>query len=305
MNARRLAASILKTDEELDRDAELMAQGEEPSEDSVNAVTKLPKDFTDWVEQNGDKILDPDKSTPYFVKDNWDDVRQVLNIGTNPKTPMEIAEERHLLRTPIDEQSIRDAWAERNRDPRTIAHHNEAQKLTQIEFICARKAQYSSYDENWEKLNFDEESGGFCVAHKAHQFSSHKPKGAKLSGGQAEKIVGENLAKTSKIVEFLPENAGYKLPSADFRCDGLTWDVKYIEMANESTIRSYIKEARKADCVIFYAEDTNCYDRVLRAANRELGRHKDDINKLKEFPRIYVMDKAGNLKCLITQTKEE
>ncbi|MCC8037051.1 MAG: hypothetical protein LIP02_02800 [Bacteroidales bacterium] len=120
------ATSILKTDEELDRDAELMDAGEEPSSESVNAVTELPKDFTKWVEMNEGKILDPEKSTPYFLRDNWDDVRQILHIGTNPETPLETAAARHLLRTPIEEQSIRDAWAERNRDPRTIAANRHA-----------------------------------------------------------------------------------------------------------------------------------------------------------------------------------
>ncbi len=68
------ATSILKTDEELDRDAELIDAGEEPSSESVNAVTELPDKFTKWVELNEKKIQQSwsKDEAPYFIADNAD-----------------------------------------------------------------------------------------------------------------------------------------------------------------------------------------------------------------------------------------
>ncbi|MDR1022128.1 MAG: hypothetical protein LBL94_02480 [Prevotellaceae bacterium] len=111
---------------------------------------------------------------------------------------------------------------------------------------------YNSYEsDEWEKAYFDELSGGFNVYHKAHQFT---PTGG---GGEAEKTVGKMLAKYSgKQVEFLPENGkGKGVPDLYF--DQQTWDIKYIHIANIETIRTYIKEARKADNAIFYWNESD------------------------------------------------
>ena len=152
---------------------------------------------------------------------------------------------------------------------------------------------YNSYGSEWEKVYFDEFSGGYNVYHQWHNFAE------KGGGGDAEKIVGKMLAKyNGKQVEFLPEG-GKKSP--DIRFDNQTWDIKYINNANEETIRTYIKDARKAENAIFYSTDENKYVLLNSAIVREVGKFlKGQINKL---PDIYYIDADGILKLLWKKEK--
>lgn len=79
--------------------------------------------------------------------------------------------------------------------------------------------------------------------------------------------------------------------------DGHTWDVKYISMANENTIRSYYKDARKAQAVIFYSE-TKRDKNIITAVNRERGRLKSLGRDISELPIVYVMNEDGELRSL-------
>lgn len=159
-----------------------------------------------------------------------------------------------------------------------------------LEIRKKSKEKFQSYEGPWTKAYYDEYSGGFNVYHQEHQFTNTQ------GGGDAEKIVGKMLAKNNgKQVEFLPENGkGKGVP--DLKFDGCTWDVKYIDNANENTIRAYIKDARKADRAIFYFTNDK-YKDLRSAINREVGRFKA-MNKVGELPDIYYMDKGGLLKLL-------
>ena len=147
---------------------------------------------------------------------------------------------------------------------------------------------YLSYGFEWEKAYFDAISGGYNVYHKDHKFTEEG------KGGEVEKIVGIILAKyNGKQVEFLPER-WKKQPDVKF--DDQTWDIKYIENANEETIRSAIRDARKADNAIFYFLQDSKYLLLNSAIDREVGRFlKGQTNKP---PDIYVIDKNGLLKLL-------
>ena len=163
--------------------------------------------------------------------------------------------------------------------------------------IAQARTKFDAYSDEWEKDYFNPDNGGFNVYHKKHQFSNVKPNGASVSGGQAEKHVGRLLADISaKQIEFLPENSkGGGKP--DMRFDRTTWDVKYIPMANEGTIRKYYKDARKAQAVIFYSETKRDKD-VLTAINREKGRFASMGRDLSELPTVYVMNKDGELRLI-------
>ena len=147
---------------------------------------------------------------------------------------------------------------------------------------------YNSYGGEWEKVYFDEFSGGYNVYHTKHKFS---PIGG---GGDAEKVVGKMLAKNNgKQVEFLPEGEK-KGPDVGF--DNKKWDIKYINQANVATIRKYLLDARKADNVIFYWNAIKKFHDLNNAVNREIGRLlKGQIDRL---PDIYYMDETGLLKLL-------
>ena len=148
--------------------------------------------------------------------------------------------------------------------------------------------EYNSYGCEWEKAYFDELSGGYNVYHKDHKFTEAG------GGGKVEKIVGKMLAKyNGKQVEFLAEKCE-KQP--DVRFDGRTWDIKFIDNANEETIRAAIRNARKADNAIFYFTQEDKYKLLNNAVEREVGRFlKGQINKL---PDIYTIDRNGLLKLL-------
>jgi hypothetical protein len=158
-----------------------------------------------------------------------------------------------------------------------------------------RKAaeKYHFYGSDWGKAYFDRYSGGFNVYHKDHKFAKTG------GGGEVEKIVGKLLAKyNGKQVEFLPES-GEKSP--DIRFDTRTWDIKYIDYAKEETIRNAIRDARKADNVIFYFTDENKYALLNNATDREVGRFLK--GQTDSIPDVYYIDKSGLLRLLWGKNK--
>ena len=70
-HCRCIATSIHKSDAEMDRDLESVLRGGQPSDpnQSENAVTELPDNFTRWVQDNEERIASA-KSMPYFLRDN-------------------------------------------------------------------------------------------------------------------------------------------------------------------------------------------------------------------------------------------
>lgn len=70
-HCRCIAVPILKSKEERDADDERILRGEEPNEPSTseNAVTELPDNFTQWLDDNAERIENA-KSQPYFLSDN-------------------------------------------------------------------------------------------------------------------------------------------------------------------------------------------------------------------------------------------
>lgn len=175
--------------------------------------------------------------------------------------------------------------------------NNDNRQQDESDSIAQARAKFDAYSEEWKKEYFNPSNGGFNVYHKKHQFSNVKPNGTAMSGGQAEKHVGRLLADfAAKQVEFLQENSknGGK---PDIRFDNTTWDVKYISTANENTIRSYYKDARKADAVIFYSERGRDID-ILSAVNREKGRYTSSGRDITELPKVYAMNEDGILRLL-------
>ena len=68
-NCRCYQKTILKTEEEMERDEERMRKGQEPAANSENSVNDVPDEFKGWVNENEDKIKRA-KNKPYFVTDN-------------------------------------------------------------------------------------------------------------------------------------------------------------------------------------------------------------------------------------------
>jgi len=63
------AGPILATDEEMAKQQVSLLKGEDNNFTSENEVSDLPDDFTNWLDDNKDRI-EKAKSLPYFIKDN-------------------------------------------------------------------------------------------------------------------------------------------------------------------------------------------------------------------------------------------
>lgn len=63
------AITLLKTHKEMAEDNRRIMKGEEPTSESVNTVSDVPKNFTQWIDDNRERAKGW-SSMPYFVRDN-------------------------------------------------------------------------------------------------------------------------------------------------------------------------------------------------------------------------------------------
>ncbi len=108
---------------------------------SVNEVTDVPQNFKDWINDNSDRIEAAEKrgTLPYFIRDNRDDVENVLYPELRKKTPIEIASERHAARSAADIKDIKDRWnakLERDANIKMVANNvlKVAQQWSEIDY---------------------------------------------------------------------------------------------------------------------------------------------------------------------------
>lgn len=138
-HCRCFATPILKTEEEMARDTQLILEGKEPLPQSENEVKTMPKVFETWMERNQERIANA-KSLPYFIKDNFKDgdPSQGYLWNTRELTLLEKAKLRHEARTPEQEQAIRDRWEERRK------YHKEVKDAASTALATAEE--YSEVD---------------------------------------------------------------------------------------------------------------------------------------------------------------
>ena len=91
-----------------------MANGEDVSNYYFsNQKKELPKVFGTWLEKNAERIQRAE-TLPYFLRDNGkffnQDKNNMLTLAVSTKTPLEIAAERHAMRTPEQAKAIQEAW---------------------------------------------------------------------------------------------------------------------------------------------------------------------------------------------------
>lgn len=79
-------------------------------------VKKVPEGFDKWMKDNAERISGAEVrgKLPYFLRDNGKffthDKEGMLKLAPRKKTPLEIAEERHAMRTPEQAKAIQDRW---------------------------------------------------------------------------------------------------------------------------------------------------------------------------------------------------
>jgi len=162
-HCRCFATPILKTEEEMARDIQLILEGKDPLPQSENEVKTMPKDFETWMERNQERIANA-KSLPYFIKDNFKDGDPLQGYLWNARelTLLEKAKLRHKARTPEQEQAIRDRWEERRKYHKEVkdaasASLATAEEYSEVDTAALRKAvqsgQIARIKEETEKLN--------------------------------------------------------------------------------------------------------------------------------------------------------
>lgn len=162
-HCRCFATPILKTEEEMARDTQLILEGKDPLPQSENEVKTMPKDFEMWMERNQERIANA-KSLPYFIKDNFKDGDPSQGYLWNARelTLLEKAKLRHEARTPEQEQAIRDRWEERRKYHKEVkdaasASLATAEEYSEVDTAALQKAvnsgQIARIKEETEKLN--------------------------------------------------------------------------------------------------------------------------------------------------------
>ncbi|MCC8071905.1 MAG: hypothetical protein LIO90_08915 [Bacteroidales bacterium] len=248
------------------------------------AVRDYPEAYKRWCRDNAETIdrrWSEGKANPYFIEhnrevyqkivDGYDFEKDMVSTGNGGNKPPK--DNATALGGDGD-----DGGVDGERRRRIEEHRNQYERIIESHY--------------WDGLVFDDETGGYVVAHRDHNFAHTKPKGAILTGGEAEKEVAKLLAALGKQIKLLSERLPQSKKPADMEFDGLTWDVKYIPTANEETIRKYIRDGRKADCVIFYAGHKNRKADIASAYHRELGRANKQRGGL---PKIYFINTEGIL----------
>ena len=130
-----------------------------------------------------------------------------------------------------------------------------------VAYIKEARAQYNSYDKEWEKSYFDENTGGFIVTKKIRIAQSHRSKNEEVKFKKEYRMC-EVLANNGNAIEYLKDKKG----SYDIHLNGVKADLK--KTGSHNNIVNYAKEAIReqgAEMVIFEfeKETENIYAEII------------------------------------------
>lgn len=158
-NCRCYVTSILKSQEEQDKEDLARLRGETPDEQpSENIVTEPPKGFEQWVKENT-KSLQQSHSLPYFVRDNqqyfndisfapkvekqFDEVNAQLTKEQHRALILQQAKERQAARTIQQIEDIKTRWQTRDVPiPEVQQQFKKNQELTNAFTAINKKEQW-------------------------------------------------------------------------------------------------------------------------------------------------------------------
>ena len=263
-----------------------------------HSIRELPDSFKRWVSENGEKIAASRKrgTEPYFLRENRAAVDGILGKKQSVKVEDTIVG-RDAAGNPITHEE----WYGTPPAGKKPTASQDA--------IKAAKAEYDSLpDKEWHKDKFYEATGGFLVTHVLKDKDNLKRAGIRqevlvseilaMQGNEVYRLPENVLSKIDEITilgkpyrEYLKFKGGSEVPRGypDLLFNGETWDVKYIN-GNVETIRKAIKDGRKADNVIFYAEDFIREKDVKDAIEREVGKYNSIGKNTNELPNVYMFD---------------
>lgn len=114
-------------------------------------VKEVPERFNKWLQDNAERIQRAEGrgTLPYFLRDNGSffthDKEGLLKLAPRKKTPLEIAVERHAMRTPEQAKAIQERWdAKRAQDNliKKTANNvlNVAKKYSEVDITALETA---------------------------------------------------------------------------------------------------------------------------------------------------------------------
>ena len=114
------------------------------------AITEPPEQFKQWLADNGDRLAGAASrgTTPYFITNNakytdpsWKPSKATPAPLPKPKTPLQIADERHAKRTPEQAEAIQERWTRR-----AAYQVNEALTKGKLPSVCLSRIQDAEDD---------------------------------------------------------------------------------------------------------------------------------------------------------------
>lgn len=113
---------IMIPEEEMAKLTQMMLKGEDWRSELKRItrgrqITDYPKGFKDWVQENEGKIMSShdNGSDPYFIRNNFAAIKEILHPSPKELTTLEKAKIRHEARTPEQIDAIKRAAAERQK----------------------------------------------------------------------------------------------------------------------------------------------------------------------------------------------
>ncbi len=140
---RCFTTSILKTDEEIERDMDGIDRG------SVNEVKDMPPQWDKWLEKNRERV---DMAAalgrlPYFLNDNPWAWQEGVEMPGTLKPALQRANERHMARTPEQIADIKRRWNERQ-----IAYNDAKMVLKLVDSVPDLKQYWEDHDSYYSNM---------------------------------------------------------------------------------------------------------------------------------------------------------
>lgn len=249
--------TILKTEEEMDRDTECILNGEEPSQESVNKVEAMPENFSKWVTKNQERIENA-KSLPYWIKDNKKAVEKLIDKETPPSMLPKMAATTVSDKTKVAES-------------RQAANRKEYERLLK--------------DENYRDVVFNEENGGLKATHIRHNFDGKK-------GWYEENVRDVGFKEGNAIVLKEEIHTIQNKRNTEGTWNGMMFEIAAAETATKTNIRNALKHCAKKPgtevAVIFFPAKEFNERAFLEGLSMFNGLPE---NQYKKFKIIYCLSK--------------
>lgn len=241
------ATPILKTEEEVAEDNNRIIQGGEVSPDSVNTVSSLPSNFTDWVKDNQERI-ERASSVPYFITDNSTYIAKAINDkGTISKTAKAVIAKASF-------SDISKEWTFKNTKESDFASCKMAQQFDFIGFkgdAMNALAKYGINVDKWECRIYGDDSFFFTFFDEAETFKMTREFNERFDGIEvhhdlfklAKEYQGKGISKELFRLlykQYQQMGVRYITVTANIDVGGYTWSRYGFKAANQKEVLNAI-----------------------------------------------------------------